>query len=73
MEVAASSRMAESGVDCFFFCKKWSLEDEGVHELLGNAADVVAKRRSLVGAGSGSRRCLCVVGRVSGGRGWTCA
>ena len=27
-----------------FFCKKWSLEDEGVHELLENAADVVDER-----------------------------
>ena len=61
MEVAASWWMAESGA-WIVFCKKWSLEDKGVHELLENAADVVDKRTSLVGAGSGSRRCLCVVG-----------
>ena len=63
--------MAESGAWFVFFCKKWSLEDEGVHELLENAADAVDKRRSLVGAGSG--RCLCVVGPSMVGRGWTCA
>ena len=33
-----------------------------MHELLENAANVVAKRRSLVEGGSGSRRCLRVVG-----------
>ena len=60
MEVAASSWMAESGAR-IIFCKKWSLEEEGVHELLENAADAVDRRWSLVGAGSGSRRCLRVV------------
>ena len=53
--------MAESGA-WIIFCKKWSLEDEGVHELLENAAHVVDKRWSLVGAGFGSMRCLRVVG-----------
>ena len=33
-----------------------------MHELLENAADAVDRRWSLVGAGSGSRRCLRVVG-----------
>ena len=50
--------MAESGAWIVFLQK---VDEEGVHELLENAADV-DKRRSLVGAGSGSGRCLRVVG-----------